>query len=128
MMRVKVKEISIGFLLGLLFVLLGWVTIKAFCVSQFGFCDNPIIWTVIQKAKDSWNNNNYLVSATESAHAILMQTDCGFRIILSQPFYQQSNVLEAQGQLKNAIDLCRLGVRIIGRYDVEGAALYHCDD
>ena len=80
------------------------------------------------KADKSWNDGNYLSATGETLQALWMRIDFGLRIVISKPFYRRAILLEKQGQLTKAIELCWTGAKIIGKYDMEGETAYYCNE
>ena len=89
---------------------------------------NPVVYVAWQRVENRWNNGDHLGAMGESLRTSWMTIDCGSRITLSQPLFHLSSILEKQGQLRKAIDVCIMGARLIGQYDLEGGYMYGCDE
>lgn len=85
-----------------------------------------VVYGAWYNAEKSWNSGKYLHASGETLQAFWMTIDFDARIVISKPFYWRSRALEKRGQLKEAIDSCMAGAKIIGQYDMEGEWWYHC--
>jgi|GEM_PF-5797680 len=111
--------------LGLFLISFSWM--PSFFIRIRG--DDPdLVYSAWYKAEKSWDNANYLRAIGENVKALWMTIDFESRILISKPFYRRSRILEKQERLKEAIDTCMTGARIIGIYDLEGVAAYHCSE
>jgi len=115
-------------ILGIVLSLLLWVNISPRVLGKFDYCENPSIDYLREKAEDSWNNADYLMAVGESLQVGWLKSDCRLRVRVSQPFFQRATKLEEQGKLKEAIDICRTGARLVIPYDQEGVFMYGCDE
>jgi hypothetical protein len=87
-----------------------------------------VVCNAWMKADKNWNNGNYVNALGETLQALWMTIDFESRILISRPFYRRALVLEKQGQLIEAINLCWTGAKIIGQYDMEGESAYYCNE
>jgi hypothetical protein len=80
------------------------------------------------KADENWNNGKYLNALGDTLQALWMTVDFEVRIQISKPFFERSRILEKQGHLEEAIDLCLTGANLMARYDMEGEYYYYCSE
>jgi len=118
----------VWFILGIVLALLLWANLSPRVLVKFDYCENPSIDYLREKAEDSWNNADYLKAVGESLQVGWRKSDCRLRVRVSQPFFQRATKLEEQGKLKEAIDICMTGARLVIPYDQEGVFMYGCDE
>jgi hypothetical protein len=124
----KKNKFAIWSFLGLLLVFLLWVSINPVVLGKFDLCENPVIYSAREKAEESWKKSDYLKAMGETLRAGWVKSDCGLRLAISNPFFRRAFILEKQGQLKEAIDVCMTGAHVVGQYDLEGVFMYSCDE
>ena len=118
------KRSSALLILGLLLLTLLWMPKVIICMS--GENRSIVVDNTWVKAKSSWNNANYLTAVGEYIQASWMTLDCRVRFMIGERLFRRASILEQQGQLKKAVDVCKTVAMLIGQYDSEGARYYDC--
>jgi hypothetical protein len=118
------KRTSVWLILGLLLLFLIWIPKAIIHIS--GENRSLIVDNAWVQAQNSWSQANYLTAVGEYIQASWMTIDCSVRFMIGEHLFQQASILEQQGQLNKAVDVCKNVATLIDQYDSEGARYYGC--
>ena len=77
-------------------------------------------------AGENWQKRDFIGATDAFVTATKLTIEGGIRSMVAQPFIDNIEVAEQQGNLRDALDNCREAVFILGRYDDEGSLDYGC--